>query len=380
MKILVTDGDYKHTLGIVRSLGRQGHQVSVLAREKRELAACSRYCSAVEHVAHLRVENFAGVVLQVLEKTHYDLLMPVGYSSTLAAAGSQDRIKNVTKLEIADSAMIELAGDKKRVRELALSLGLNVPDTFYPSSIAAVRELSRALSYPVVLKPPSEGLPKGIRMALSQDELVPAIEALRATWPVSCREFPMVQRFIPGHGCGFFALYQHGACKRVFMHRRIREYPPGGGSSCCAESFYDPLLKSEGTRLLDALQWHGVAMVEFRYNPEQKQYVLLEVNPKFWGSLDLALAAGADFPRYLCQMACGEALPYAEDYCYPLRYHWPLSGEVQHLFARPAAFGSVAADLLNPRVESNVRLNDLAPNAREFFALLGGLRRRVFRG
>jgi predicted ATP-grasp superfamily ATP-dependent carboligase len=380
MKILVTDGDYKNTLGIVRNLGRQGHEVSVLARGRRELAACSKFCSAVEFVPHLTVENFADVVLRVLERTQYDLLIPVGYASTLAAASSKGKITSLTRLEVAEAAKIELAADKKRVRELALKLGLNAPSTFYPSKMEEANELAGKLNYPVVLKPASESLPKGVRIVRSQKEFMPSLENLRATWPPSAYKLPMIQTFVPGYGCGFFALYQDGVCKRVFMHRRIREYPPAGGASCCAESFYDPALKEAGIKLLDAMNWHGVAMVEFRYDPVQEKYALLEVNPKFWGSLDLALAAGADFPCYLCQMASGEALFYSEKYCYPLRYHWPLSGEIQHFLKRPGAFGSIAGDLLNPRVKSNLWLSDLEPNAREFLSLLGSLRRRVLKG
>lgn len=380
MNVLVTDGDYKHTLGIVRSLGRQGHTVSVLARAPRELAACSRFCATVELVPFLKAENFADVVLKVLARTQYDLFMPVGYLSTLLAAGSRDEILSLTRLEIAEAAKIELAADKKQVAELALKLGLNVPSAVHPASLEEARDLAGTLDYPLVLKPPRESLPKGVRIVTSQNEFMPSFESLRTTWRAYTRELPMIQTFIPGCGCGFFALYQHGVCKRVFMHRRIREYPSGGGASCCAESFYDPRLKEAGIALLNAMNWHGVAMVEFRYDATEQKYTLLEVNPKFWGSLDLALAAGADFPRYLCEMACGEALSYAEDYRYPLRFHWPLSGEIQHLFERPAAFGSIAADLLNPHVASNLRLNDLGPNTREFFSLLGSLRRRVLRG
>lgn len=334
----------------------------------------------VELAPFLTPENFADVVLRVLERKQYDLFMPVGYLSTLLAAGKRDEILSLTRLEIAEATKIELAADKKQVGELARKLGLNVPPTVQPSSIDEARELAGKLDYPVVLKPPSESLPKGVRIVTSQTEFMPSFESLRATWPPSASELPMIQSFVPGYGCGFFALYQHGVCKRVFMHRRIREYPSGGGASCCAESFYDPRLKEAGIRLLDAMSWHGVAMVEFRYDLAEQKYTLLEVNPKFWGSLDLALAAGADFPRYLCEMARGEALSYAEDYRYPLRFHWPLSGEIQHLFERPVAFGSIAADLFNPHVASNLRLSDLGPNAREFFSLLGSLRRRVLRG
>ncbi len=380
MKILVTDGEYKHALGIVRSLGRQGHQVSVLVQRQRALAARSKFCSGVEVVPELTIENFADVVSRVLERTKYDLLMPVGFGSTLAAARHKEKLTKLTHVEVAEASKIKFAADKKLVREMALRLGLHAPASIYPSSAEEAEELAGKLEYPVVLKPASEGLPKGIRIVRSQKEIMASFESLRATWPISCSELPMIQSFVDGYGCGFFALYQNGVCKRIFMHRRIREYPPDGGVSCCAESFYDAELKEVGIKLLDAMNWHGVAMVEFRYDPVQKKYTLLEVNPKFWGSLDLALAAGADFPRYLCEMASGENLSYAEDYCRPLRYHWPLSGEIQHLFKRPEAFGAIAADLLNPRVASNFWWSDWGPNAAEIYEVLGSLRRRMLKG
>ena len=100
---------------------------------------------------------------------------------------------------------------------------------------------------------------------------------------LSPETFPetVLQEYIPGHGCGLFATYQNGACKRVFMHRRVREYPATGGVSSCAESFYDARLEFYGTRMLDALHWHGVAMVEFRRDARDGEYKLMEINPKF---------------------------------------------------------------------------------------------------
>jgi predicted ATP-grasp superfamily ATP-dependent carboligase len=78
------------------------------------------------------------------------------------------------------------------------------------------------------------------------------------------------------------------------MHRRIREYPITGGASTAAESFYDPALRDLRLTLLRALNWHGVAMVEFKKDQRDGTHKL--INAKFWGSLDLAIAAGVDFP------------------------------------------------------------------------------------
>ena len=160
------------------------------------------------------------------------------------------------------------------------------------------------------------------------------------------------------------------------MHRRIRENPPSGGASCCAESFYDCKLMEYGVRLLDHMKWHGVAMVEFRYDEVDRDYKLLEINPKFWGSLDLALACDVDFPYYLCQLAAGESLAYSEEYNRNLRFHWPLSGDFQHCWQQPTSCGAVLRDCLNPRVESNLWLSDFAPNLREAqTAFAGGWRK-----
>lgn len=380
MKILVTDGDYKHTLGIVRSLGSKGHQVSVLVRSRGELAARSRYCQGEEFAPGLTIENCAATVLDILRRNRYDLLIPVGYATTLALAKNKENLTCLTRLETAEASQIEFAGEKRKVAEFALTLGLRAPIAAYPENFNEAVEWAEKLGYPLILKFGRESLPKGVRQVRSQGDLVSSLKSLCEARPECRTVFPMLQKFVEGYGCGFFALYEHGTCKRVFMHRRIRENPPDGGGSCCAESFYDPELKRAGMALLDAMNWHGVAMVEFRYDTREREYKLLEVNPKFWGSLDLALAAGADFPNDLCQMARGESLCYREDYRHPLRYHWPLSGEIQHLWRRPTAFGAIAADLLDPRVKSNIWPSDIRPNAQEFISLFGALPKRILRG
>ena len=86
------------------------------------------------------------------------------------------------------------------------------------------------------------------------------------------------------------------------MHRRLHEVPSTGGPSSMASSYRDPELERLGKQILTATCWTGVAMVEFKKNESDGRYYLLEVNPKFWGSLDLSIAAGVDFPRLLLEL------------------------------------------------------------------------------
>jgi len=377
LKILVTDGQYKHTLSIVRSLGKKGHEVTVLARSPKDIAACSRYCSEIAYVSGTGPEGFASTVLEILKGKPQDVVIPVGYAATRALARVKQSLLPIARIEVADFDQICLAADKERIRELAAHLGIPTPSTLYPDSREVVESCADRLGYPVVVKARKESAGITTRLVKERSMLPPAFDSLVAAGVHSESDPPMVQEFIPGYGCGFFALYQHGRCKRIFMHRRIRENPPSGGISCCAESFYDQNLKELSLRLLNALQWHGVAMVEFRYDERDSKYKLLEINPKFWGSLDLALAAGADFPGDLCRMAAGEQLRYAEEYRKNLRYHWLFSGDLQHAVSNPASIPAVLFDSLNPLVKSNFWFSDLGPTLTEIRSVLRSGWRRL---
>ena len=98
------------------------------------------------------------------------------------------------------------------------------------------------------------------------------------------------------------------------MHRRVRENPPTGGASVCAVSIYDGKLLDYGRRLLDALNWHGVAMVEFKRDRLSGELYLMEINPKLWGSHDLAIASGMDFSSALVDMSMGSLSDKYENY------------------------------------------------------------------
>lgn len=95
----------------------------------------------------------------------------------------------------------------------------------------------------------------------------------------------------------------HGELVAYFMHERIHEVPPTGGPSAMA-TFDDPELIAVGSKVLcGELKWHGVAMVEFKKDVKDDLYKLIQMNPKFWGSLGLSIATGVDFPYLLMQMA-----------------------------------------------------------------------------
>jgi predicted ATP-grasp superfamily ATP-dependent carboligase len=149
----------------------------------------------------------------------------------------------------------------------------------------------------------------------------------------------LLQQRIVGPGVGLFFLRWNGETIAAMAHRRIREKPPSGGVSVMRETIPVPaelLYRSE--QLLDVYDWSGVAMVEFKLDAATGRAYLMEINGRFWGSLQLAIDAGVDFPRLLVEAALGAATVRVAGYrSVRSRWWW---GEVDHLLARWTRNGS----------------------------------------
>lgn len=369
MRVLVTDGSYNQTLAIVRTLGKKGHQVSVTDYNSPAVASLSKYCKSLFILPHQYKERFDTLV-SVLGKNKFDLLIPVGSDSARFVATYYDALQGLTKFEIPDKEKILFALNKKNTHALAKKLDIPIPLTFYPASIDEVKDFNKILGFPVVIKALEDTGSHIIDYAFDKNQLVLKYKQLCKKFNFEAPNLPMIQEYIKGEGYGFFALYQKGELKRSFMHHRLREYPVQGGASSCAESFWDLKLKEYGKKLLDELEWNGAAMAEFK--KDGKDYKFLELNPKFWGSLDLAIASGVDFPSLLCEMAEGREIAYSEKYKLGIKYHWPLSDDLMHIIEKPEDIPDFLGDCIT--AESNISIQDIFPNLWE----LKGTFKQVF--
>src|SRR6266516_3140513 len=147
--------------------------------------------------------------------------------------------------------------------------------------------------------------------------------------------FPvLLQRRVQGPGEGLFGLRWDGRMVATFAHRRLREKPPEGGVSVYRESIAPPAeLVAAGAKLLALLGWQGVAMVECKRDLATGRYVFMEVNGRLWGSLQLAIDAGVDFPALLVACALGSHVPSVGSYRVGVRSRW-FWGDVDHLYLR----------------------------------------------
>lgn len=341
-KVFITDAGYKHTLGAVRSLGKKGFYVIAGASEKHALSFYSKYCNECVIYPNPRNEvQFVDFLLEYLKQNKVDVLLPIGYLATVAISKHKVELLKYTKVPVADYQSMQIASDKSQTMKLAHALGIPTPEEY-----SSVKDIS---TYPVVAKGIYES--GQVRYINSPEELnqVSLINNI-------------LQEYIPGEGFGFYALFNQGEERAIFMHKRVREYPITGGSSTAAESTYDPNLKKLGLTLLRDLNWHGVAMVEFKKDSRDGTYKLMEINPKFWGSLDLSIASGVDFPYLTVMMAINGDIQPVLEYDTDVRFRWPLPDDTLHLLADPCSLKQIINDIISKNAKSNIELDDIKPN------------------
>ncbi len=335
--ILVLDGEQRAALAVVRSLGARHYPVHIGASVRASLAGGSRFATSetlLPDPLHDPAEFVEGVA-RLAQVNGCRIVLPLTDASTIAILEARARLPDLT-VPCGDLQAFQRAADKQHVLELARGLGIDVPGQWLlEDGTTPLPEIGDD-DFPLVLKPArsvSEGHHGRIKIGVSYANSREHLLAILARMDPRC--FPiLLQRRITGPGVGVFLLRWKGQTVATFAHRRIREFPPSGGVSVNCESIeLDPHLGAQSMALLDRLDWTGVAMVEFKLESRTGRAYLMEVNPRFWGSLQLAVDAGADFPWYLVRLALGEAFSPSHQWRVGLRSRWEW-GEVDYVLAR----------------------------------------------
>ncbi len=328
MRVLVTDGDNRAALAITRSLGKRGHEVFVGDRLPDSLASNSRYCSGSFSYPDPSADS-SGFIKRLVEETRrrrIDAVVPVADITTLLVTGHIKDFGADCKIPFPHLEALELAASKDKLVELASSAGVPVPRTVILTSPGDRQSITvSGITFPMVIKPhrsriktaDEKWISASVCYADNEDELKEILAAKKDEYPL------LIQERVKGPGVGVFACYDRGRLKAIFSHRRLREKPPSGGVSVLRESIP---VRDDARRyaesLLDRLKWHGIAMVEFKEDESDGKLKLMEINGRFWGSLQLAIDSGVDFPALLLDIAAGKEVAPCIDYRPGVRTRW----------------------------------------------------------
>lgn len=245
-----------------------------------------------------RPEQFVEDILRLLDQTRAGFLLP-GHDETEILARHRASLPPGVILPVAPAETLALANDKDCVAALAERIGLPVPRRVAWTGLDDLRAQMQSADGDWVVKLRRGNSAKGVYYPPAPPDAVDLCARLIEQYHLAPQRYPIVQQRVGGDGWGVSCLYWEGKRLASFTHRRLREKTATGGTSTLRVSARCPQMEEAAHALLDALEWHGLAMVEFKYDPLENRPWLMEINPRLWGSIHLAVASGVDFPAWL---------------------------------------------------------------------------------
>lgn len=307
MRVLVPEAHTIGSIACIRSLGRAGHQVLAMSSNNNALGFLSRYChERVLLPPRLDGEPLGQKLLEIVQEQDVDLVLPS--EGIVTALGSRIHALGRRLPCGPEPLRLQRYIEKFELFKLFLdhadeSLRRNLPPTVALTADTDLFHACQSIGEPLFAKFDAR---KGksaqvVRFATTAEALT------RLPGLVSSYGRGILQSSVPGRGAGVFFLRWNRTILATLMHRRIHEVPHTGGVSSLRETWWDEELYKDALRRIEAMDWWGVGMLEYRYDGPGR-FFLMEFNARFWGSLHLALFAGIDFPRLLVDAWAGATI------------------------------------------------------------------------
>lgn len=314
-KVLLLGSDTRVVLAILRSLGRKRIATDVAWLHPDSIALRSRYLSRFHAIpdyspaSDLWKERLTGL----LDQERYDLVIPANDSTLVPLQLHRRDFERFPEIPLLDQATFDVVFDKAKSFDLAQRLGVNVAPAIRIEH-SGRRSLPADLAFPAIVKPLTtfdgereDGASNVVLKIESRSDLERTLRT--PPYDRGC----LIQEFFPGVGMGLEVLAHEGRILFAHQHQRLHE-TMSYGSSYRKSVPLDGELYEAAEKLMAALRYTGVAMVEYLYNLETKRWIFVEINGRFWGSLPLAVAAGADFPYYLYRFRVAGIRTFPRDY------------------------------------------------------------------
>lgn len=371
-RIIVTDAETRLGLYVIRALARGGCDVTAVANQAQGpvIGFASRYPRHTHRLGPGDYRQTLPEALHRLAPTH-DVLIPVSAFSIAVVHECRENLDPSLRSFLPLPEAFRHASDKRSVTATAQRIGVPVPQTFEGITPQTIESWAAAHEdrLPLVIKFSDEDRDshwapeERYRIVRSIEDLVREYRRMD-----SVASNPLVQEYVEGDGYGYFAIFNSsGDPVAEFGHRRLREYPVTGGPSTLCESVADVRLMDLGRTMLRALEWRGVAMVEFKQDRRTGEYKLLEINPRFWGSLPLALQCGVNFPLHQVRLALGEEVAPQGDYAVGTKMRFLLTDllAIRQEWRQEKSFSLVwryLLELCDMRIKDGIfSLDDLRP-------------------
>jgi hypothetical protein len=323
MIIIITEANTKNSIALQRELSKDEF-ITLIGFSNDNVALSKRY----KYCDHY----FEGKLEDAVNYFKPDLIIPVGGISVKMCSLY---FRNLCLLPSEES--LEIAFNKEKM------LVLNSLETVNYPTCEVVTNLDELILYckekDFVIKSTNESILKFDPFYISKGDVANNSDLIKIKNLFKVGTKLLVQERVSGVGRGFFCIANNGEVAIYYMHERIRELPITGGSSTAAESIYCEEMYNMSKEIIKHLKWTGPLMIEYKYDQINMKYHLIELNPKFWGSLDLSYAIGFNFGRCLIEVYQNNFVkPVKNSYKVGVKFFWILDGDLVALFKRKELF------------------------------------------
>ena len=335
--VFVTDAQMRSSLAVIRSLGKNGLNVTAGEETRFTTGFFSKYCNSrvVYPNPNKNQSEFVDHLIGELQKKEYDVLFPVADACLKPIIDNEEQISKYTSIALPSKDIFSKGYDKGITLKIAIDNDIPCPKTYFFDNTEDLHNASEYLEFPLVVKPRISSGSRGLYVCNSFEELVLRFEECQQKYGQL-----LVQEYIPhGGDLGVYTLFNFDSEPRALtVQRRIRSYPASGGPSTLRETVNNETSKKAidiAFRVLKAMGWVGVAMVEFRIDARDGIPKLMEINPRFWGSLQLSILSGVDFPHLLYKMIMQGDVDPVMEYKSGVKCRWLLPGDILWFLSTP---------------------------------------------
>lgn len=314
-KVLLTYGWVRSSYAALRNLSKHGVPVYVSDSNLTGMCQFSKFSLGFKkYTSHYQNEtDFVTDVIRICDENQINLIFP-SHNETDVLANNKSIIGNERGRMLPDSKHCFIFNNKALSYDLAESLGIPTPRRFLYKEVDELLILLNRLEVKkVVIKLLSGNSAKGVFYADSPEMAYTRVRQLITDFGLKPDRFPQVEEVVSGEGWGCSVLYWHGELVADFTHRRLREKISTGGTSTLRESAFHSGVREAALKIFNYIGWHGLAMCEFKVCPETGKFWFIEVNPRMWGSIPLAINAGVEFP-YLAYLCATQGIKAAQAY------------------------------------------------------------------
>ncbi len=289
MSVIITHGNGQSSLAVVRSLGRKEIDNTVVASKKHAIAFYSKYCN------HRLISDYdIDFFLSLSEK---DIVMPIDEDVMLNLAKNRTKLK--CKLPFPDYSTLEKVINKSSMIKHAIENNIPCPKTWFVNCSDDIDKIEKELDFPVVIKPDRGTGGKGITFVETPNKLRNLYRYISNNHGHSFiqEKIPYIDKYKVE-----VLLNNDFKVRATSVLKVIRQYPFETGPSCFVETVNRPDLLKWSLEFLKPLNYYGVADFDFVIDKRDGKPKFMEINPRFWGSLQAAITAGVDFPYLLYKM------------------------------------------------------------------------------